>query len=98
MVIRRTKTRSLKEVLQEFLRENKLDDRLKERELVRNWEDITGKMVARSTHSIYVKNRILFVEVRSSVIKNELIMIQEGLVKSLNESVGEKLIDKIVIR
>ena len=81
MVIRRTKTRSLKEVIKEFLHENKLDSKLKERELVNNWEDITGKMVARSTHSIYVKNRILFVEVRSSVIKNELSHGQESVDK-----------------
>jgi len=98
MVIRRTKTRSLREVLDEYLHENKLDTRLKERELIRQWESVTGKMVARSTHSIYIKNRTLFVEVRSSVIKNELIMIRDGLIIALNDSVGENLIQKIVIK
>lgn len=98
MVIRRTTTRSLQEIIKEFLRENRLDGKLMERELIRNWENVTGKMVARSTHNIYIKDRTLFVEIRSSVIKNELSMIREGLVKALNESVGQDLIDEIRIK
>ena len=84
--------------INEFLQENKLDGRLKERELIRNWEEVTGKMVARATHSIYIKNRTLFVEVRSSFVKNKLLMIQDGLIQALNSSVNEELIDKIVIQ
>lgn len=98
MVIRRTKTQRLNEVIKEFLKENKLDTRLKERELIASWEEVTGKMVARSTHSIYIKNRTLYVEVRSSVVKNELAMIKEGLIKALNSRTGSDLIDDIVIR
>ena len=98
MVIRRTKTRKLQEVINEFLKENNLDYKLKERELISNWEEVTGRMVARATHSLYIKNRTLFVEVRSSVIKNELVMIREGLIKALNTSIGEELITSIVIK
>jgi len=98
MVIRRTTTRSLQEIIREFLQENRLDHKLKERELIRNWEEVAGKMVSRSTHNIYIKNRILYVEIRSSVIKNELSMIREGLVSALNESVDQNLIDEIRIR
>ncbi len=98
MVIRRTQTRKLQDVIKEFLRENKLDTQLKERELIRNWEVVTGKMVANSTHSIYIRNRTLFVEVRSSVVKNELMMIREGLIQALNSRTGADLIDKIVIK
>ena len=98
MVIRRTKTRKLQEVIREFLHENKLDTKLKERELIRHWEEVTGKMVARSTHSIYIRNRTLFVEVRSSVVKNELMMIRDGLMDALNSRTGAHLIDNIVIK
>jgi hypothetical protein len=98
MVIRRTTTRSLQEIIKEFLKENRLDGKLKERELIRNWENVTGKMVSRSTHNIYLKDRTLFVEIRSSVIKNEISMIREGLVKALNDSVGQNLIDEIRIK
>lgn len=98
MVIRRTHTRKLQEVIQEFLKENKLDTKLKERELIGNWEEVTGKMVARSTHSIYIRNRTLFVEVRSSVVKNELMMIREGLIQALNSRTGAVIIDKIMIK
>ena len=98
MVIRRTYTRSLQEVIKEFLKENKLDSKLKERELIANWESVTGKMVANATHDIYIKNRTLFVEVRSSVVKNELMMIRDGLITALNKSIGEDVISNIVIK
>ncbi len=98
MVLRRTNIRSLKEVIQDVLKENKLDKGLKEQELMRQWSTITGKMVANSTKNIYIRNRVLYVYIQSAVIRNELSMIKEGLLEQLNAPFEDALIDEIVIR
>ena len=98
MVIRRSQTRSIKDVLHDFLKENRLDRKLDEQEMIRLWYEITGKMVARATKSVYIKNRKMFVSIESSVIRNEISMIREGLLKELNSRFNEALIDEIILK
>lgn len=97
MVIRRTYTQSIKSVVQDFLKENKLDTKLEEQELMRLWYEVTGKMVARATKSVAIKNRKLFIRIDSSVIRNEISMIRDGLLQELNSRFSEPLIDEIVL-
>ena len=94
----RNNTRNIKEVISDFLRQNKLDTRLKERNLIENWENIVGKTVNRLTKYIYIKDNKLFVHLSSSVAKNELHMIKDDLVRRLNETAGEKIIREIILK
>jgi len=98
MVIRRTNTRSIKNVVQDFLKENRLDKKLEEQEMMRLWYEITGKMVARATKSVVIKNRKMFVRIESSVIRNEISMIRDGLLHELNSRFSEPLIDEIILK
>jgi len=98
MVIRRTQTRALKEIIEDILKESGVDQKLKERELISHWEEIVGRNIARSTTDLAIHDRKLFIKVRSAVVKNELIMIREGLLQELNRRVGDQILDEIIIR
>jgi predicted nucleic acid-binding Zn ribbon protein len=98
MVIRRTQSRPLREIIEEVLKSSGIDQQLKERELIRQWDDVVGITIARSTESAYILDRKLFVKIRSSVIRNELMMIREGLKAELNRRSGQNLIDEVVIK
>jgi hypothetical protein len=96
--MRRSNTQKIDELIKEVLKESKLDVKLKEYELVNSWEKVIGKTVANATTDIYIRNRRLFVAVRSSVVRNELMIIRDGLVKALNREVQANIIDDIVVR
>jgi predicted nucleic acid-binding Zn ribbon protein len=98
MVIRRTQSRPIKEIIEELLQSTGIDQKLKERELVRQWDDVVGVTIARSTESIYISDRKLIVKIRSSIIRNELMMIRDGLRTELNRRIGQVIIDEVVIR
>jgi predicted nucleic acid-binding Zn ribbon protein len=98
MVIRRTQSRPIKDIIEELLKLSGIDQKLKERELIRRWDDVVGITIARSTESIYINDRKLIVKIRSSVIRNELAMIREGLKTELNRRSGQIVIDEIIIR
>jgi hypothetical protein len=98
MVIRRTYSRPIKEIIEESLEFFGIDQKLKERELIRQWDDVVGITIARSTESIYISDRKLIVKIRSSVIRNELGMIREGLKIELNRRSGQVLIDELIIK
>ncbi|MEE4196624.1 MAG: DUF721 domain-containing protein [Bacteroidales bacterium] len=96
--MRKKNTQKLDEVIQEYLKALKIDDKLKEVRLIRSWYELVGKTIARSTKDVYIKNRKLFVKINSSVIRNELFMIRDGLKDALNEQAGESIIDEIILK
>ncbi|MCK4664797.1 MAG: DUF721 domain-containing protein [Bacteroidales bacterium] len=96
--MRRTNTQTLGEAIKEYLKAMKIDDKMKEVQLISSWEEIIGKTVARSTREIYIKKGKLFLHINSSVIRNELLMIKDSLLKAMNERAGKNIIDDIIIR
>jgi len=96
--MRKKNTQKLDEVIKEYLKALKIDDKLKEVQLIKSWDDVVGKTIAKSTSNIYIKNRKLFVQLNSSVIRNELFMLRDGLKKALNDKAGEEIIDEIILK
>jgi predicted nucleic acid-binding Zn ribbon protein len=94
----RAKIRKIRDVLQDFLRENKLDVKLRERGLVDSWEELMGKTISRATKKIYIKEGKLFVFISSSVIRNEIHMLKQEIVKKLNEKAGEEIITELILK
>ncbi len=94
----RSNTQSMAEAIRAFLKESKLEKPLKERQLVSSWESLLGKSIARATHKIYIKDGKLYVFLTSSVIRNELYMLQDEIIRKLNEAAGEDLISGMVLK
>jgi predicted nucleic acid-binding Zn ribbon protein len=96
--MRKSNTQKLGEIVKEYLEQMMIDRKLKEVGIIRSWEELMGKLVAERTKNIYIKNKILFIELKSSVLRNELTMMRQAIVDKINEKAGEKMIEKIVIR
>lgn len=96
--MRRSNTQSLSEVLREYIRKNRIEHKLKEVDAVQSWENLLGKTIARYTRNISISNKILYVEISSAVVKNELIMMREEIRRRINEQAGEELVTHIVFR
>lgn len=96
--MRKKNTQKIDDVVKEYLKAFKIDDKLKEVRLIKSWDDIVGRTIARSTSNIYINNRKLFVILNSSVIRNELFMLRDGLKKALNDKAGEIIIDEIILK
>jgi hypothetical protein len=86
------------EAMKAYLQELKIDKGLKEYKLIASWEEAVGKTVANATKKIRVENRILYVSIRSSVIRGELTMIKTPVIKRLNQLAGGDVIDDIIVR
>lgn len=96
--MRRSNTEKIDAIIDAYLKQSGVGKKLKEIELVNAWEEVVGVSVAKRTSKIYVSNRKLFVYVQSSIVKNELMMLKEGIVSALNNKVNDRIIDDIVFR
>lgn len=96
--MRKSNTQPLGEVLREYIRKMNMEKKLKEVDVVASWEQLLGKTIAHYTRNIYLSKKILYVEISSSIVKNELVMMRENIRQRMNEEAGEEMIDKIVFK
>ena len=94
----RRNTQNIGDVIRAYLKESGLEKPLKERQLVQSWESLLGKSVARATTRIYIRERKLYVYLSSSVIRNELFMLQDEILRKLNEAAGEEMLSEIILK
>jgi predicted nucleic acid-binding Zn ribbon protein len=96
--MRRSNTQSLSEVLRDYVKGTSIEKKLKEVDIVQSWEELLGKTIAHYTKNVSLKNRILYLEINSSVVKNELFMMREEIRRKLNEKAGEDLVERIIFK
>jgi predicted nucleic acid-binding Zn ribbon protein len=96
--MRRSKTVTLAEAIDDYIREMNLGGKLSETGIINSWEEIVGKAISSRTSKIYFKDHILYVHLSSSVVRNELLMLREALRSKLNERAGSEVIKDIVFR
>ncbi len=88
----------IREIISEILKRDHLDHKMLENRVVRSWEKVIGKTVARATTQIFMNNGTLYVSINSSVMRNELLMLKDKIMYALNKEVGHQVVTAIVIR
>lgn len=96
--MKRNNTEQIGDVLRQFIRQQGLETPLNEYRLVDAWKDVVGPVIARYTTNLFIKNQVLYVSLSSSVIRQELMMGREMLIRNLNAQVGSQVIVNIVFR
>ena len=96
--MRRNDAEQIGEMIKKFFRQNGLESPLNEYRLVQAWDDMVGPAIARYTDNLYIKNQTLYVHLTSAVLRQELMMARELLIKNLNRAVGAQVIGNIVFR
>ena len=96
--MKRSNTQPISAILKLVFSDLNIEKKLKEVELMNSWAEVTGKFIASKTTNMYIKNKVLYVNIESSVIRNELILLREGLIDKLNRKCGQEVITGIVIR
>ncbi len=87
---------TLKQAIEALINNFKIEERLNETAIITEWERIVGKMVARHTSNIYIKNKVLFVELDSAALRNELSYAKTRLIAAVNAEVKANVITDIV--
>ncbi len=96
--MRKKNTEMLRDVIRQVLKEQHLDRPLYEKRLIDAWPVVLGKNIMNYTTGLTIKNKVLFVQLSSSVLRHDLFISREEIKKSLNKQVGAEVIVDIVFR
>lgn len=93
---RRSQATPMKDAIEAFLKTFDLKTRFNETYLIAFWGRMMGPTIASRTKEIYVKNRILYLRIDSSPLRQELFMAKTKLLDLINKDVGESVVDDVV--
>ena len=86
------------DLLKSFVKENKLEKGLDKVNVEAAWRDLMGNGVNNYTNSVKLHQDTLYVELSSSVLREELSYGKDKIINMLNESLGKTLITKLILR
>ena len=89
---------TLKEVINELLKQYKLSDKLKEIKVIELWPNTVGKIISKHTTGIYLRNKILYITLDNAAMREELHYAHTKLLKILNRKLGENFIEEIFFK
>jgi len=98
MAKRHQEHQSINEVLKDFVSNNNLQKGLDKVAVRDVWEKVMGPAITKYTKQIKLERETLFVQLTSSVLREELSYGKEKIITNLNEELGRELIKKIVLR
>ena len=86
---------TFKDAFGQFLKDEHLDVKYKQKKLIDSWERIMGRPIAARTTKMFFKDKTLFVELSSAALKEEMNRSHEIVLARMEEHMGEKLVDQV---
>lgn len=97
MAKRQNEFHSIQELMKDVLKENKLTKGMRQIAVKEAWAKIMGNGVVSYTNKIELNRKTLIVNLKSSVLREELSYGKEKIIKMMNEELGEILISRIIL-
>ncbi|WP_159024086.1 DUF721 domain-containing protein [Formosa sp. L2A11] len=98
MAKRNNENLSISDVLKEFVETNKLERGLDKVNVRDAWTKLMGNGVNNYTTAISLERDTLYVQLSSSVLREELSYGKSKIITMLNEELGKDLVQKIILR
>ena len=89
--------KELKNLINTFLKENKLEKGLLNIEVKKAWFDLMNNGVGNYTTHVSLRKRTLYIKLSSPALKEELSYGKEKLIKLINERLKENVVEKIIL-
>lgn len=98
MAKRNNENLHLSDLLKNFVKDNNLQKGLDKVAVHDVWEQVMGPAIHKYTRTIRLDRNTLYIELTSSVLREELSYGKEKIMRNLNEALKKELIKKLVLR
>ena len=89
---------SMQVAIKQFLKQSRIKGGIQALQIEEVWEQIMGKTIARYTDNIQIINQTLFISSSVAQLKNELLYQKDKIIERVNEALGDKVINEVVIK
>ena len=94
--VRRTSNETpLSQLIEKLMKAYRLDGKLKELDIIQAWPEMMGIAVANRTKNITIKNKVLYLSMDSSVMRDELSYGKQIIIERINQKAGFQIIEDV---
>lgn len=86
------------DILKEIIQANKLEKGLNQISVADAWKNLMGNGVNNYTKNVILKGSTLYVELTSSVLREELTYGKSKIITMINEELGSDIVKEVVLR
>jgi predicted nucleic acid-binding Zn ribbon protein len=88
----------INEALDGYFKALGIDEKVHETRILSKWEELMGEAVSRRTENKYIKDKILYLQISSAVMRDELQHDKQAIIEKVNAAAGCELINDIYLR
>ena len=94
---RESNEQTLGEAIQHFINAMGLRPKMIEAEIIANWEEIVGKIIAKHTLDLSLNRKKLTLRFDNAALKQEVSYSKSKIIDNINERFGREIINQVVI-
>jgi len=87
--------RPIGDLIKEFTSRDGISEKLRSYEVVGEWEKIVGDTIGKNTEIVRIENGTLYVQVKNSAWRNELIFEKPAILKKIRENYSTSGVEDI---
>ncbi len=91
-------TQSFSSAFQKFLKSENLEQTFQEKKLIQSWERLMGKTISSRTSKVQVRNKILYVQLTSAPLKQEMLNSKQKVMEIIEKEFGTGVVTDIRIQ
>jgi predicted nucleic acid-binding Zn ribbon protein len=96
-VKKKSDIQSIGQAIRELLNSYRLSTRFDEANLISSWERLAGRPIAKRTKKIYIRDKVMFVELDSPSMKHDFNLHKNQVLAVFRKEFGEGIINEIVV-
>ena len=94
----RNNTYNVGDVIRKLMKNPKLADKLEKLDVLQIWNEIIGGALRQYVVDQTLNKDILYVKLKSSVVRNELSYRKTDIINQINKRLGKKVVNKIILK
>lgn len=96
--MKRENTRLISAIIEEFIKEERLEEGLNRTRLFRAWDIVVGENGARATSNKFFREGVLYCTINSSIMRTQMFYNRENIIAQLNKMLNGTVVNKLILK
>ena len=96
--MKRENTQLIKAIIEEFIKEERLEEGLSRARLFKAWDLVVGETGSNATTNKYFKDGVLYCTVNSSILRTQMYYRKEDIMAHMNKMLNGTIVTKIILK
>ena len=96
--MKRENTQLIKAIIEEFIKEERLEEGLNRARLFKAWDLVVGETGARATTNKFFRDGILYCTINSSILRTQMYYRKEDIIAHMNKMLNGTIVTKLILK